>query len=140
MLCLNGSILVLEGAGFMRCRGIRGATTVEENTKEAILRATKELLAKLIEANGIDAEEVAYAFFTTTSDLNAEFPALAAREMGWTQAALLCSHEMNVPGSLVKCIRILILYNTERSAGEIVHVYIKGAKNLRANNSPKKLG
>jgi len=138
MLRLNGSILVLEGAGFMRCRGIRGATTVEENTKEAILRATKELLEKLIEANGIDAEEVTCAFFTTTSDLNAEFPALAARDMGWTQAALLCSHEMNVPGSLAKCIRILVLYNTEKSAGEIVHVYIKGAKNLRVNNSPKK--
>ena len=122
----------------MRCRGIRGATTAEENTKEAILQATKELLGKLIEANGIDAEEVAFAFFTTTSDINAEFPALAAREMGWTQAALLCSHEMNVPGSLAKCIRILVLYNTEKAAGKIVHVYIKGAKNLRANNSPKK--
>jgi len=81
---------------------------------------------------------VAYAYFTTTPDLNAEFPAAAAREIGWTETALLCGHEMNVPGSLAKCLRILILYNTEKTAREIVHVYIKGAANLRANNSADK--
>jgi chorismate mutase len=118
----------------MRCRGIRGATVVEENTKEAVLQATKELLGKMIEANEIEVEEIACAFFTTTSDLNAEFPALAAREMGWTQVALLCGHEMNVPESLPRCLRILILYNTEKAADEIVHVYIKGAEKLRVNN------
>jgi len=119
----------------MRCRGIRGATTVQNNTREEILQATSELLQKLIDANEIDAENVAYAYFTTTPDLNAEFPAAAAREIGWTETALLCGHEMNVPGSLAKCLRILILYNTEKTAREIVHVYIKGAANLRANNS-----
>ena len=98
----------------MRCRGIRGATVVNENTKEAIIQSTKELLEQMIEANQIDTDEVASAFFTTTPDINAEFPALVARQLGWTQTALLCGHEMNVPGSLQQCIRILILYNTER--------------------------
>lgn len=126
-----------QGAGFMRCRGIRGATTVQHNTREEILQATRELLEKLIEANQIDGAEVACAFFTTTPDLNAEFPALAARELGWTQVALLCGHEMNVPESLPKCIRTLILYNTEKAADEIVHVYIKGAENLRPDNFSK---
>ncbi len=120
----------------MRCRGIRGATIAKENTKEAILSATRELLEKMIEANGIEAEEVACAFFTTTADLNAEFPALAARHLGWTQTALLCGHEMNVPGSLEKCIRILIMYNTEKKANEIVHVYINGAEALRMDIAP----
>ena len=119
----------------MHCRGIRGATTVEENTRESILQATKDLLGKMIEVNEIKAEEVAYAYFTTTVDLNAAFPALAARQMGWTRTALLCGHEMNVPGSLPMCLRILILYNTEKSVDEIVHVYMKGAENLRNNDS-----
>jgi len=124
----------------MRCRGIRGATTVEENTRESILQATKELLEKMIEANEIQVEEIACAYFTTTLDLNAEFPALAAREMGWTQTALLCGHEMNVPGSLSLCLRILILYNTEKAADEIIHVYIKGAENLREITLPNQNG
>lgn len=117
----------------MRCRGIRGATTAGENTKEAILSATRELLEKMIAANGIEAEDVACAFFTTTPDLNAEFPALAARHLGWVQTALLCGHEMDVPGSLQRCIRILVLYNTEKRADEIVHVYINGAEALRVD-------
>ena len=119
----------------MRCRGIRGATTVDENSREAIIQSTKELLEKMIEANQIEVDEVACTFFTTTSDINAEFPALAARKLGWTQSALLCGHEMNVPGSLQKCIRILILYNTEKKADEIVHVYINGAESLRVDIS-----
>ncbi|MCL0057015.1 chorismate mutase [Dehalococcoidia bacterium] len=119
----------------MRCRGVRGATTVEENTRESIIQATKELLEKMIQANEIKVEEIACAFFTTTPDLTAEFPALAARRMGWTQVALLCGHEMHVPESLPQCLRILILFNTEKDAGEIVHVYINGAENLRTNNA-----
>jgi len=121
----------------MRCRGVRGATTVEENTRESILQATGELLEKMIRANEIKVEEIACTFFTTTPDLTAEFPALAARQMGWAQVALLCGHEMHVPGSLPQCLRILILYNTERAADEIVHVYIKGAEKLRTNNAPE---
>ena len=116
----------------MWCRGIRGATTVENNTGEDILAATKELLQNMIEANDLKAEDIAYAYFTTTTDLNAEFPAVAARQLGWTNVALLCGHEMNVVGSLSKCLRVLVLVNTEKSADEIVHVYIKGAENLRS--------
>ena len=116
----------------MWCRGIRGATTVEDNTREDILAATEELLQKMIEANDLQAEDIAYAYFTTTPDLNAEFPAVAARQLGWTNVALLCGHEMNVVGSLSKCLRVLVLVNTEKSADEIVHVYIKGAENLRS--------
>jgi len=115
----------------MWCRGIRGATSVATNTKEEILVATKELLHKLIEANHLEKEAVACVFLTTTTDLNAEFPALAARQLGWTDVALLCAQEIDVPGSFRKCIRILILYNTEKRADELVHVYIRGTEVLR---------
>lgn len=116
----------------MYCRGIRGATTVEHNTKEDIYKATEELLKRLIAANGINVDDIAYALFTTTPDLNAAFPAAAARRMGWTNTALLCGHEMNVPNSLQRCLRVLVLYNTEKKANEIVHVYINGAETLRS--------
>ena len=115
----------------MWCRGIRGATTAEDNTREAILSATTELLRKLVEANGIVAGDVASVIFTTSPDLNAEYPALAARLMGWTELALLCGHEMGVPGGLARCIRILIHWNTEKTASQVVHVYIRGAERLR---------
>ncbi|MFH1485617.1 MAG: chorismate mutase [Chloroflexota bacterium] len=120
----------------MRCLGIRGATTVESNNREAILEATRELLGRLIAANGIQPENVACAIFTTTRDLNAEFPAVAARQMGWVEVALLCGHEMDVPNSLQHCLRILVLLNTEKSAQEVTHIYIKGAKNLKAPVDP----
>lgn len=115
----------------MWCRGIRGATSVTANTKEEILAATKELLLKMIDSNKIDKEAVACVFFTATPDLNAEFPALAARQLGWTDVALLCGQEINVPGSFPKCLRILILYNTDKRADEIKHVYIRGTEVLR---------
>lgn len=113
------------------CRGIRGATTVEENTREAILEGTHELLLQIIEANNLRMEDVGSAIFSTTPDLNAEFPALAARQLGWHDVALICGHEMAVPGALGRCIRILIHWNTPKVQAEIVHVYIKGAVNLR---------
>jgi chorismate mutase len=113
------------------CRGIRGATTVEENTREAILGATAELLTQMIEANGIQADDVGSVIFTTTPDLTAEYPALAARQLGWTDVALLCTHEMAVPHGLSHCIRILVHWNTDRSSAQIRHVYTKGAVNLR---------
>ena len=81
----------------MVCRGIRGATTADENSKEAIIEATKELLAGIVEANSFNTEDVAATFFTTTQDLNAEFPAVGARQMGWVDVPLMCGHEMNVP-------------------------------------------
>ena len=115
----------------MLCRGIRGATTVEANSREAILEATAELLAAMVKANGIKPEDVASAFFTTTPDLNAEFPALAARRLGWNDVPLLCGHEMAVPGSLPMCLRILLHVNTDKTADQIVHVYLRGARALR---------
>lgn len=113
------------------CRGIRGATTADANTRDAILEATHDLLERLITANDLRADDIASAVFSTTQDLNAEFPAVAARELGWLDTALLCTHEMAVPSSLERCIRVLIHWNTPRRADEIVHVYIRGARNLR---------
>lgn len=113
------------------CRGVRGATTATENTKEAILEATREMMYIIIKANEMRAEDVASAYFTTTVDLDATYPALAARQLGWYDAALLCGHEMQVPDGLSKCIRVLIHWNTVRSATEIVHVYLREAKSLR---------
>jgi chorismate mutase len=115
----------------MYCRGIRGATTIERNEREEILSATTELLQLLIEHNDLKPEDIASAIFTVTGDLDAEFPALAARALGWTEVALICMREIPVPGSLGRCIRILLHVNTTRSAAEIQHVYIKGAVNLR---------
>jgi chorismate mutase len=115
----------------MYCRGIRGATTVEHNQREAILAATTELLQLLIAKNELRPEDVASAIFTVTDDLNAEFPAFAARYLGWTEVALLCTREIPVPGSLGMCIRILLHVNTTCSAAEIEHVYIRGAVDLR---------
>jgi chorismate mutase len=119
----------------MPCRGVRGATTADANTSDAILEATRQLLALMIRANDIHGEDVASAIFTTTPDLNAEFPALAARQLGWTDLALLCGHEIAVPGALPHCVRILIHWNTEKPARDIVHVYVKGAVNLRPDRA-----
>ncbi|HET9223018.1 MAG TPA: chorismate mutase [Roseiflexaceae bacterium] len=113
------------------CRGIRGATTATANTREAILEATRDMLVRLIEANDLRPDDIASAIFSTTLDLNAEFPAVAARELGWLDTALFCTHEMAVPGSLPRCIRVLIHWNTTRRADEIVHVYIREASTLR---------
>lgn len=119
----------------VRCRGIRGATTVDANTREAILQASTELLSQMVLANDVQPEDVASVFFTTTRDLNADFPALAARQMGWNDVALLCGHEMDVPGSLAMCLRILLHVNTEKRPEEMVHVYLRGARVLRPDKS-----
>jgi chorismate mutase len=115
----------------MHCRGVRGATTVESDTREEILTATRQLLALMIRINGIQPESVGSAIFSTTPDVNAEFPALAARQLGWLDVPLLCTHELSVPGSLPRCVRILIHWNTDKSQQEIRHVYIKEAARLR---------
>ena len=115
----------------MLTRGVRGATTVEANSPESILEATKELLAAMLKVNDVDVEYVASAFFTVTPDLNAEFPAIAARDMGWSSVALLCGHEMNKPGALPMTLRVLLHVNTEKSAREIKHIYLRGARVLR---------
>ena len=117
--------------GQMMCRGLRGATTVETNTAEEILGATGALLQALVAANDIRRDHVASIVFTTTIDLNAAFPAVAARELGWTDVALLNAHEMAVPGSLPRCVRILIHVNTERGPNELRHIYLRDAVKLR---------
>lgn len=115
----------------MWCRGIRGATIVESNTSEHILFASRELLQRMIEANRVEKENVACVIFTTTPDLNAAFPATAARQLGWAEVALLGGQEIEVEGSLTKCLRILVLLNTDKRLDEIVHVYLKGTEVLR---------
>ena len=125
------SIEAKENARSMMCRGVRGATTVTENSKAAILEATREMMYLMIRANDMRPEEVASAYFTTTVDLDATYPALAARQLGWYDAALLCGHEMQVPGGLPLCIRVLVHWNTTRRITEIVHVYLREAKSLR---------
>lgn len=121
----------------MRVRGIRGATTVDENTEAAILSATRTLLEKLVEVNEIVEEDVASVIFTTTPELTAAFPAKAARQMGWTQVALLGAQESPVSAGIPMCIRVLIHWNTEKALDEITHVYMRGAEVLRADLYPK---
>ena len=113
------------------CRGIRGATIAEENTEYGIYSATRELLDGLIKANGIIEREVAAVHFTMTPDLNAVFPAAAARQAGWNSTALMGGTEIAVPGSLTKCIRILILLNTDKEPEELVNLYLRGTDTLR---------
>jgi len=115
----------------MPCRGVRGATTVDANEREAILTATRQLLALMIRRNGIEREDIASVLFTVTKDLDAEFPALAARQLGWTGVPLLCGYEIEVPGSLPLGVRVLVHWNTEKRADEVRHVYARGAERLR---------
>ena len=121
----------------MPVRGIRGATTADANTPEAITQATDELLRALVDANEIEVPELAFAYFTTTRDLVAEFPAKAARELGWLDVPLLCGHDMDVPlpnpRAVGRCIRILLLYNTERPQSAMRHVYLRGATAIKAD-------
>ncbi len=121
----------------MWTRGVRGATMVQENTREAILAATRELLQRIVEANGMQVDDIASIFFSTTRDLNADFPALAARQLGWTDTALMCAHEMDVPHGMPRIVRVLVHWNTTRRSGEIVHVYINGAEALRPDRKPR---
>ena len=113
------------------CRGIRGATLAEANTAEAIYSATKELLKGLIDANEIQERDVAAVHFTMTPDLNAVFPATAARQLGWNDTALMGGTEIAVPDSLSRCIRILILVNTDKEPRELVNLYLNGTDVLR---------
>jgi chorismate mutase len=115
----------------MYCRGIRGATTVEQNEREAILAATGELLQAIVRQNDLQVEDITSGIFTVTEDLDTAFPAQAARQLGWNEIALLCMREIPVPGSLGKCIRVLLHVNTTRSSSELRHVYLRKAARLR---------
>ncbi len=119
----------------MVCRGVRGATTVHQDTPDAILKATRELLALLIRVNDIRSEDIASAYFTTTPDVVSQYPALAARQLGWFDVPLLCGHEMAVPNSLPRCIRILVHWNTEKAQSEIQHIYLGEAQSLRPDKA-----
>jgi chorismate mutase len=112
-------------------RGIRGATTCAHDDAAEILAATEELLREIVAANGFAVEDVASALFTVTPDLISEFPAAAARRIGWTLVPLLNFTEIGVPGRLARCIRVLVHVNTERAQDEIVHVYLREARGLR---------
>jgi chorismate mutase len=112
-------------------RGIRGATTVRANTSPEILAATRELLEKIVEENELAVENIASIIFSVTRDLNTEFPAVAARRLGWDDTALLCTNEIDVPGSLPRCIRVLLQVNSEKTQSQIKHVYLREAVNLR---------
>ena len=119
----------------MWCRGVRGATTVDGNTREDILTGTRQLLALMIRLNGIEGEDVCSAVFSLTRDLDAEFPALAARQLGWLDVPLLCTYEVDVPGSLRRCVRVLVHWNTDKLQRAIQPVYLKDAQRLRPDLS-----
>jgi len=112
-------------------RAVRGAITVEHNTVEDIIEATKVLLTKIVEENRIERNDIISIIFSVTKDLDAVFPAVAARQLGWTDIALMCTNEVDVPGSLGKCIRVLMHINTEKSNKDIKHVYLRDARVLR---------
>lgn len=116
----------------MVIRGVRGAVTAQENTPEAILSATRELLEAILEANpSLDPADLASVFFTVTDDLNAAYPALGARQIGWTEVPLMCAREIPVPGSLPRTIRALLHWNTALPQSAVQHVYLRDAVALR---------
>lgn len=112
-------------------RAVRGATTVNNNDSKEILERTDELLSLLVEKNSISREDIISVIFSVTDDLDAVFPAVAARNMGWTDIALMCTNEMYVPGSLRKCIRVMLYFNTKKSNSELKYIYLNEAEKLR---------
>lgn len=115
----------------MTCRGIRGAICVDEDEACDIVQATQTLLREMVDTNSVRTEEIASILFTATPDLDAAYPARGAREMGWTHIPLMCAQEMNVKGSLSRCIRVLLMWNTELSQDQIQHIYLGKARQLR---------
>lgn len=118
-----------------RLQGIRGATTVERNDAAEILEATDELLRTMIEANDLEPDDIVSGLFTVTRDLDATFPARASEEYGWNIVALLHATEIPVPGSLPRCIRLLVHAYTTRSRAEIKHCYLRRATVLRPDRA-----
>jgi chorismate mutase len=119
----------------MTCRCIRGATSVDANDASAIIAATRDLLERIVAANDLRVEDIASVIFTATPDLDAAYPARAAREMGWANTPLLCMQEMAVAGSLPHCIRVLVFWNTDLSPDQVRHVYLGEARSLRPDLS-----
>jgi len=116
----------------MTTRGIRGATTIDMDSKENVLSVTRELLKMIHSYNpDLKSDDIASVIFTTTADISSAFPALAARQIGWDQVPMICAREIPVPDSLPRCIRVLIHWNTDKEQAAIHHVYLRDAENLR---------
>lgn len=115
----------------MAVRGIRGATSISENTKDEIVSKTREMLEVLVRKNGIIVDDIASALFTVTDGIDAEFPAVAARKLGWVYTPLMCALEIPVEGSLKNCIRVLLHVNSEKKQEEMIHIYLYEAEKLR---------
>ena len=115
----------------MPVKGVRGATTVERNERGEILARTEELLRALVERNGIEVSDIVSALFSVTDDIDAEFPAVAARRLGWMYTPLMCTREIPVPGSLRLCVRVLLHVNSDRPQEDIIHLYLREARKLR---------
>lgn len=115
----------------MSCRAVRGAITVKNNEKPEILAAATRLLLSLVDKNKIPKEDIVSIVFSVTKELDAEFPAVAARELGWNLVPMLCSYEIDVPGSLPKCLRVLLTFNTDKKQEDILPQYLDGAAALR---------
>ena len=116
----------------MNTRGIRGATTIEIDSRENVLSSTRELLETIFVYNPeLKTEDIASAIFTTTKDIKSVFPALAARQIGWDHVPMVCAREIPVPNSLPRCIRVLVHWNTTQTQNAIQHIYLHGAKKLR---------
>jgi chorismate mutase len=115
----------------MMVRGVRGAIQVKKNDRKEIFEATQKLLKKIIQVNQIQREDIASVFLTATTDLNADFPAYAVRQMGWKEVPLLCAQEIEVPHGLPRVIRILLHFNTDRPQSEVKHQYLDGTRKMR---------
>ena len=124
----------------MTIRGIRGAITIEKDTQENVLDATRDLLEEILDSNPhLEKDAIASAIFTTTKDIVSAFPALAARRMGWDLVPMICTQEIPVPQSLPRCIRVLIHWNTDKKPEDIQHVYLRDAINLRSDLNAEKI-
>ena len=121
----------------MSVRGIRGAVNIAANTKEEILTKSRELLEAIVRENKIQAEDIACAIFTLTPDLNADFPAYAARQLGWRDVPLMCARELDVPEAMEKVIRVLLLVNSTTPPSKIKHQYLGDTPKLRPDLAQK---
>lgn len=119
----------------MTVRGVRGAINAIANERNAILAATQKLLQQMVQDNGIELADIASLILTTTVDLTAEYPAVAARQLGWVDVPILCGHEMDVPHGLPLCIRALLHWNTTKPAAQVEHVYLGEAASLRPDRA-----
>lgn len=123
-----------------RCVGIRGATTVDEDRLDDVLDATQDLLGRLQELNSFDPDDLASIIFTTTPDLRSTFPARAARRLGWTQVPMVCAQEIDAPSAVMRCVRVMIHWNTDKTLAEVRHAYLRGSRVLRPDWAIPPLG